>query len=57
MFLWFTLLITGILLACSCGFNLDTNHPIVYEDPLKGAGARGSYFGFSVLLHSGTKPW
>lgn len=57
MVLLFTLLVTGVLLACSFGFNLDINHPIVYEDPLKVTGARGSYFGFSVLLHSGTQPW
>ncbi|XP_021923600.1 integrin alpha-4-like isoform X2 [Zootermopsis nevadensis] len=57
MLLLFTLLLTCILLTCSHGFNLDINHPIVYEDPLKGVGRRGSYFGFSVLLHSGPKPW
>ncbi|XP_023718571.1 integrin alpha-9 isoform X3 [Cryptotermes secundus] len=57
MFLLFTLLVTSILLLSSHGFNLDTNHPIMYEDPLKGTGARGSYFGFTVLLHSGIKPW
>lgn len=57
MFLWCTLLTIGILMAFSHGFNLDTNHPIVYEDPLKETGGRSSYFGFSVILHSGLNPW
>lgn len=57
MFLWCTLLTVGILVAFSHGFNLDTNHPIVYEDPLNATGQRSSYFGFSVLLHSEPNPW
>ena len=57
MFLWCTLLTIGILVAFSYGFNLDTNHPIMYEDPLKETGGRSSYFGFSVILHSGLNPW
>jgi len=57
MLLLCKLLITVILLTCSHGFNLDTNHPIVYEDPMRGTGTRGSYFGFTVLLHSGIRSW
>ncbi|GLV40522.1 scab [Carabus blaptoides fortunei] len=40
-------------------FNLDTSFPIIYLDPA-GNSARGSYFGYSVILHDGshaTRPW
>ncbi|XP_069682692.1 integrin alpha-PS5-like isoform X11 [Periplaneta americana] len=56
------LLVISVFLSQSYGFNLDINHPIVYEDPLKGTQTRGSYFGFSVVLNSGSatngfNPW
>lgn len=41
-----------ILLHCCIsmmhGFNMDTIHPLVYEDPLRSVNQRPSYFGYSV---------
>ena len=53
-------LITGIQIVPLHCFNLDVNHVIIYEDPLRSPGKRSSYFGFSLLLYSepnGAKSW
>ncbi|XP_049829405.1 integrin alpha-PS5-like isoform X1 [Schistocerca gregaria] len=38
-------------------FNLDTLNPIVYEDFLSKGSGRSSYFGYSIVLDSGSPPW
>ncbi|KAJ9582383.1 hypothetical protein L9F63_003276 [Diploptera punctata] len=48
-----------LVTAVQC-FNLDVSHTIIYQDPSKSVGSRGSYFGFSLLLYAGangTDPW
>ncbi|KAK7874238.1 hypothetical protein R5R35_006277 [Gryllus longicercus] len=36
------------------GYNVDTNFPLIYEDPFRNPFGRSSYFGYSVLL---SKTW
>ncbi|KAJ3642672.1 hypothetical protein Zmor_025433 [Zophobas morio] len=52
-----------VFVNCCYSFNIDTNYPIVYEDPSKyllPSVNTSSYFGYSLVLYPGKrsrKPW